>query len=144
MDLWKALHTHQLIPSWSKYHSTKAWSIAEAIFSKMSRKAWSTRVGYFTTRVSVQCHAVWSSQTHCVCIHGPSKEIHYFKIFANVHMHSVLSGPASPTYPSRHCPHVCSGVAKEHSSRPIKSQSGTSVQSRGLRLLNYSIETSRA
>lgn len=50
--------------------------------------------------------------------------------FFDVHMHSVFPSPASPTYPLRHGPHVCSGVDKEHSSRPIELQSGTSVQSK--------------
>ena len=48
----------------------------------------------------------------------------------NIHMHSELPAPSSPTYPSRHEPQVCSGVVREHSSRPIESQSGTSVQSK--------------
>ena len=44
-------------------------------------------------------------------------------------MHSVFPLPDSPMYPSMHGPHVCSGVSREQSSRPMLEQSGESVQS---------------
>ena len=136
----KALHEYSFLASRSctmSCHCTEAWSIAVALFSKVSLKARATSVGYCATWVSVECHTVWSSWTHFNNTikkysgdHNNNNNIIISLNFFDVHMHSVFPSPASPTYPLRHGPHVCSGVDKEHSSRPIELQSGTSVQSK--------------